>query len=77
MPASVIGNYLSMFLWILGFKYALASRAAILNQTHTIFLLILATLLLSIAAMISPSARTTTKLIAPTLRLANHMDHSL
>ena len=46
VPASVLGAYISMILWIAGFKYAKASSVAILNQTSVIFALILATLVL-------------------------------
>jgi len=46
VPASILGTYVSLLFWVLGFKYTLASRAAILNQSHTVFVLILAALLL-------------------------------
>jgi drug/metabolite transporter (DMT)-like permease len=46
LPASVLGAYLSLLLWIGGFKYTKASVAGILNQTSSIFALILATLIL-------------------------------
>jgi drug/metabolite transporter (DMT)-like permease len=47
LPASVLGSYLSTVLWIAGFKYTYASVAGILNQTSTIFAIILAALLLN------------------------------
>lgn len=46
VPGSILGTYVSLICWILGFKYATASRAAILNQSNTIFVLILAALFL-------------------------------
>jgi drug/metabolite transporter (DMT)-like permease len=47
VPASVIGAYLAMILWIAGIKYTYASVAAILNQTSVIFVLPFASLILS------------------------------
>jgi drug/metabolite transporter (DMT)-like permease len=44
LPGAVLGTYVALGLWILGFKYALASTAGVLNQTSTFFVLILATL---------------------------------
>jgi len=41
LPAAVIGSYLAMIVWILGMKYTHASTAAVLNQTSTIFTVIL------------------------------------
>ncbi|MBW2524272.1 MAG: DMT family transporter [Deltaproteobacteria bacterium] len=43
LPGSVLGVYVALGLWILGFKYALASTAGVLNQTSTFFVLMLAT----------------------------------
>jgi len=42
LPGSFIGAYLALLLWILGFKYAEAGTAGVLNQTANIFVLILA-----------------------------------
>jgi drug/metabolite transporter (DMT)-like permease len=46
IPAAVAGAYVALILWILGMKYTYASIAGVLNQTSTIFILILAWLLL-------------------------------
>jgi drug/metabolite transporter (DMT)-like permease len=46
IPAAVLGSYLSMILWIAGFKLTYASVAGILNQTTIIFALVLATVVL-------------------------------
>ena len=45
-PATFLGNFLAMGMWIFAFKYTSINSAAILNQTSTIFIVILATLLL-------------------------------
>ncbi|MBP6875584.1 MAG: DMT family transporter [Candidatus Eisenbacteria bacterium] len=46
IPGSVLGSYLSLIFWIAGMKYTQASIAAILNQTSTIVILILAVIFL-------------------------------
>jgi drug/metabolite transporter (DMT)-like permease len=43
---SVLGTYLSMIVWIAGYKYTQASVAAILNQTSVIFIILLAAVFL-------------------------------
>jgi len=63
IPASVLGAYLSMILWIGGFKWTYASVAAILNQTTIIFAIILAALYLK-------ESFTRRKAVAVTLALA-------
>jgi len=42
-----IGQYLSMMIWVAGYKYTSASIASILNETASIFILILSFLLLN------------------------------
>ncbi len=46
IPGSVLGAYLACILWIGGFKYTTASQACILNQSASIFAIILAALIL-------------------------------
>lgn len=46
LPATFLGSWLSAFCWVGGFKYADASTAAVLNQTTTVFTLLLARVLL-------------------------------
>ena len=46
IPASVLGAYVAMVVWIAGFKYTRAALAGILNQTTVIFAIIFASLLL-------------------------------
>jgi len=46
LPAAVLGTYVSLLLWLGGFKWAPASVAAILNQMGTVYLLLMARYLL-------------------------------
>jgi drug/metabolite transporter (DMT)-like permease len=46
VPGAIMGTYVSMLLWIGAFKYAPASVAALLNQTSTLFIVILAAVFL-------------------------------
>jgi drug/metabolite transporter (DMT)-like permease len=46
VPAAFTGTYVSMSLFILGMKLAPVTTAALLNQTSTIFTLILAAIFL-------------------------------
>jgi drug/metabolite transporter (DMT)-like permease len=46
LPATLLGSYLALMCWVAGMKYTLAGAAAILNQTSTIYVLLLATVFL-------------------------------
>ncbi len=46
VPASVLGTYLAMLLWLGGFKWAQASNASVLNQASSVFTIGLAWLIL-------------------------------
>jgi len=46
LPASVLGTYVAMILWMAGFKYASASVVSILNQMSVVFAMLLATWML-------------------------------
>jgi drug/metabolite transporter (DMT)-like permease len=46
VSATIIGTYVSLLLWMGGFKYTQASVAAALNQTATLFTFLLAVILL-------------------------------
>ncbi len=46
IPAAIVGSYLAMFFWILGMKHTLTTTASVLNQTSSIFCLLLATIFL-------------------------------
>jgi drug/metabolite transporter (DMT)-like permease len=46
LPASVLGSYVAMLLWLGGFKWATASTASVLNQMSTVFTMLLAAIVL-------------------------------
>jgi len=46
LPAAFIGAYLAMFLWILGMAHTATNVAGVLNQSSTVFVLVLATVVL-------------------------------
>jgi len=47
LPASVLGSYVAMLLWLGGFKWALASTASVLNQMSSVFTIVMARVFLS------------------------------
>jgi len=46
LPGAFLGTYVALLLWIAGFKYTSASVAGILNQTSTLFVVVLAAVFL-------------------------------
>jgi drug/metabolite transporter (DMT)-like permease len=46
LPASVLGSYVAMILWLGGFKWALASTAAVLNQMSSVSTMVMARVVL-------------------------------
>ena len=46
IAASVLGSYLALILWLAGYKYTLASIASVLNETASLFIVLLAWLML-------------------------------
>ena len=46
IAGSVMGTYVSMMLWLAGYKYPRASIAAVLNETAAVFILVLAAIFL-------------------------------
>ena len=46
IPMAILGPFLATLLWVAGFKYLPAGRAAIFNQLSTVFIIILAYLFL-------------------------------
>lgn len=46
IPGTVLGSYVALILWIAGMKHTAVGKAAVLNQTSTIYTLVLASLLL-------------------------------
>ena len=47
MPAALIGTYLALIFWILGMKYTYTTIASVLNQSSSLFILLLATFFLA------------------------------
>ena len=45
-PATILGSFFALILWVSAFKMTSINSAAILNQTNTIFIVIFATLFL-------------------------------
>jgi drug/metabolite transporter (DMT)-like permease len=46
IPMSILGPFLATLFWVAGFKHLTAGRAAIFNQLSTVFIVLLAYLVL-------------------------------
>ncbi len=46
VPGTILGSFLALLLWLAGMKYTQAGIAAVLNQTSTVFVLVLASIFL-------------------------------
>ena len=46
LPATTLGSFFALLLWLGGMKYTEAGSAAIINQTSTVFILVLASIFL-------------------------------
>jgi len=46
VPGTLLGSYIALMMWVAGMKYTKAGAAAILNQTSTIYVLLLASVFL-------------------------------
>ncbi len=46
LPGTILGSFLALQLWLAGMKYTEAGTAAVINQTSTVFILVLASLFL-------------------------------
>jgi drug/metabolite transporter (DMT)-like permease len=46
IPMSILGPFLATLFWVAGFKHLTAGRAAIFNQLSTVFIVVLAYLVL-------------------------------
>jgi drug/metabolite transporter (DMT)-like permease len=46
MTGTLMGSYFALIFWLAGLKFTNAGTAAILNQTSTVYVLILATVIL-------------------------------
>lgn len=46
LPGTVLGSILALLLWLSGMKYTEAGTAAVINQTSTVFILVLASVFL-------------------------------
>jgi drug/metabolite transporter (DMT)-like permease len=46
VPGTFLGSYFALIFWVAGMKYTSAGPAAILNQTSSIYILILASIFL-------------------------------
>ncbi len=69
LPATILGSFIAMIMWISAFKLTDMNSAAILNQTNTIFIIVFATIFLKEKFTLRKAVATTLGIIGSVIVL--------